>query len=77
MTRDEALERISRPEIDEVSLKNEFEFVAYKLGLEVKELQNIFDQPNKTYNNYRSKRGLIGLGIKGSQFLGIEKRLFR
>lgn len=77
MTRDGALERISKPEMDEHFLKQEFEYVANKLGVSVKELQDIFDLENKTYRDYKNKRFLIGLGAKAMTILGLEKRLFR
>lgn len=77
MTRDGALERISRPEMDEHFLKQEFEYVANKLGVNVKELQEIFDSENKTYRDYNNKRFLIGLGARAMTILGLEKRLFR
>ena len=77
MTRDEALDRISRPEMDEHYLEQEFEYVANKLDLTVDELRAIFDGPNKTYRNYRNKRALIGLGAQVMQKLGMERRLFR
>lgn len=77
MTRDAALERISKPEMDEHFLKQEFEYVANKLGVSVKELQEIFDSENKTYRDYKNKRFLIGLGAKAMTILGLEKRLFR
>lgn len=77
MTRDGALERISKPEMDEHFLKQEFEYVANKLGVSVKELQDIFDSENKTYRDYKNKRFLIGLGAKAMAILGLEKRLFR
>lgn len=77
MTREEALERISSPEMDEKFLANEFEFVANKLDLTVEELQNIFEGPNKTPKNYKNKRYLIGLGASIMNILGLERRLFR
>lgn len=77
MTRDGALQRISRPEMDEHFLKQEFEYVANKLGVSVKELQDIFESENKTYRDYKNKRFLIGLGAKAMTILGLEKRLFR
>ncbi|WP_312247183.1 N-acetyl sugar amidotransferase [Stutzerimonas nitrititolerans] len=77
MTRDEALERIARPEMDEQFLKTEFEFVANKLGLSVDELQVIFEGKNKTYNDYKNKRFLIGIGSRVMSALGLERRLFR
>lgn len=77
MTRDGALERISKPEMDEHFLKQEFEYVANKLGVSVKELQDIFESENKTYRDYKNKRFLIGLGARAMTMLGLEKRLFR
>jgi putative aminotransferase len=77
MTRDEALERISRPEMDERFLKQEFEYVAHKLGLSVDELQVLFDMPKKTFRDYNNKRYLIGLGVSVMRKLGLEKRFFR
>lgn len=77
MTRDEALERLKRPEMDEHFLKQEFEYVANKLDLTVDELQAIFEGENKTYRDYRNKRWLIGLGSNVMRALGLERRLFR
>lgn len=77
MTRDDALDRLSRPEMDEQFLNQEFEYVAHKLGLTVDELQEIFDGENKTYHDYKNKRWLIGLGARVLSALGHERRLFR
>ncbi|MDP3187523.1 N-acetyl sugar amidotransferase [Limnobacter sp.] len=77
MTREEALDRISRSEMGELFLKHEFEYVAHKLGLTVQELQEIFDSPQKTYRDYKNKRSLIGLGANTLRWLGLEKRYFR
>lgn len=77
MTRDEALERISRPELSEEFLQKEFDYVADKLDLTREELQTIFDGKNKNFNDYKTKIKLIGLGAKVMTKLGLEKRLFR
>ena len=77
MTREQALERISRPEMDEHFLKQEFEFVAHKLGLSVEELRAIFEGENKTYRHYKNKRWVIGAGTEILRRLGFEKRFFR
>ena len=77
MTRDEAIDRISQPEMNEHFLKQEFEYVANKLDLTVAELQEIFDGENKTYRNYKNKRWAIGVGANVMRWLGLEKRLFR
>lgn len=77
MTREQALDRISHPEMDEHFLKQEFEFVAHKLGLTLAELQQLFDSPKKTYRDYKNKRNLIGFGANTMRWLGLEKRYFR
>ena len=77
MTREEALDRLSRPEMDEHFLKQEFEYVANKLGLTVPELQEIFEGENKTYRDYKNKRWAIGVGADVMRRLGLERRLFR
>jgi N-acetyl sugar amidotransferase len=77
MTRDEALARIAKPELDDETLKNEFEYVAHKLDFSVEELQRIFEGPNKMFTNYKNKRWLINLGGRVLTTLQLEKRLIR
>lgn len=77
MTRKQALERISHPELDEHSLRQEFEYVANKLDLTVNDLQEIFDGENKTYRDYPNKRWLISLGASSMRWIGLERRYFR
>lgn len=77
MTREEALERIRKPELDEHFLECEFEYVAHKLDLTVDELREIFLAPNKHSSEYKSKRALIEIGSKAMALLGLEKRLYR
>lgn len=77
MTRDAALDRISKPEMSAHFLTQEFEYVAHKLDLSVDELQQIFDGPKKTYRDYSNKRWMIGFGANAMRWLGMEKRFFR
>jgi len=77
MARDQALERIAKPEMDEHFLRQEFEYVAHKLDLSVAELQQLFDQPKRTYRDFRNKRDLIGFGANLLRKLGLERRYFR
>ena len=77
MTREEALERILKPELDEQFLLQEFEYVANKLGLTVEGLRIIFEGKNKTWQDYKNKRSLIKAGARAMKILGLEKRLFR
>lgn len=77
MTREDALDRISRPELDEKTLANEFEYVAHKLDFTTEELQEIFYGENRTFTNYRNKRWLVNLGAKVLMATGKENRLMR
>lgn len=77
MSRDEAIDRISQPELSDDFMKNELKYIANKLGLTVDELHKIFEQPNKTYRDYSNKLWLIQLGGKLLNFLGIERRQYR
>lgn len=77
MSREEALVRISQPEMSESFLQSEFEYVADKLDFTIEELLAIFKGPNRFYGNFKNKRYLIGLGSRILKQLGSEKRLFR
>ncbi len=77
MTRDEALKRVAKPEIDEQTMAQDFEYVAKKLGLTVTEFQKLFEGKNKTYRDYKNNMFLINLGTKVMTMLGLEKRVVR
>src|SRR5690606_31507436 len=72
MSREVALERIAKPELDEHFLKQEFRYVAHKLDLTEAELQELFEGKNKTYRDYKNKKSLIGLGASVMQRIGLE-----
>ena len=76
MTREHAIHRLSRPEMDEHFFLQEFEYVAHKLGLTIEELQMLFEGPKRTYRDYKNKRWVISLGANILRFLGLEKRYF-
>lgn len=77
LTREEALERIARPELDEETMARDFEYVAKKLGLTVGQLKEIFEGENKNFRDYKNNYLLITLGAQVSRLLGLERRLFR
>ena len=77
MTREEALERIAKPELSEEFLQKEFDYVADKLDLTRQELQTIFEGENKTFHYYTTKIKLLNFGADVMQKMGLEKRLFR
>jgi N-acetyl sugar amidotransferase len=77
MTREEALQRISKPEMEEQFLTNEFAYVANKLDLSVDEFRAIFNGENRTFRDYKSKIFWIYLGANIMTTLGLERRLVK
>ena len=72
MTRDEALKKLSKPAYDENMIEHDFEYVATKLGITVKELQSYMGLPKKTYKDYKSQQSIYNLGAKILKALGLE-----
>ena len=77
MDRSEALLRIQSSELDEDFLTQEFEYVAHKLDLTVRELQQIFNGANKSSSDYVSKKPIIDFAGKIMSLIGLEKRLYK
>ena len=77
MTREDAIERIKSPELDDHFLKVELEYVSHKLGLTVTELKSIFEGDNKNIDYYKNKHLLVNFGSKIMQLFGLEKRLYK
>jgi len=77
MTRQNAIERIKYPELDDHFLEQEFEYVSSKLDLTVSELKSIFEGSNKSVGDYKSKQLLVNFGSKIMQIFGLEKRLYK
>jgi N-acetyl sugar amidotransferase len=73
MTRSDALEKLKKPAFDEATIKQDFEFVATKLGISVQELQSYMDAPNKTYRDYKSQLNTFRFGARVLKVLGVEK----
>lgn len=72
MTREEALEKLKQPALDAATVKQEFEYVATKLGITVAELQGYLDGPNKTYKDYKSQESFYTVGAGVMKLLGLE-----
>ena len=73
MTREEALENLSKPAYDPETISQDFEYIATKLGISVEELQSYMDAPNKTYKDYKSQERIYNMGAKVMRALGLEK----
>lgn len=72
MTRQEALEKLKTPALDDTTVRQEFEYVANKLEISTAELQGYLDAPNKTYRDYKSQEALYMLGAKVMKAFGLE-----
>ncbi len=73
MTREEVLEKLKQPAYDPETIKQDFEYVATKLGISIEELQSYMDAPNKTYKDYKSQESIYNLGAKVLRMLGLER----
>lgn len=72
MTRDEAIEKLKTPALDEATVRQEFEYVANKLEISTDELQAYLEAPNKTFRDYKSQEAIYTLGAKVMKVLGLE-----
>jgi N-acetyl sugar amidotransferase len=77
MTRDEALERLKKPAYDPETIDEDFEYIATKLGISVKELRFYHEMPLKTYKDYKNREWMFDLGAKTLKSLGIERAVKR
>uniref|UniRef100_UPI003FF02231 N-acetyl sugar amidotransferase n=1 Tax=Waltera intestinalis TaxID=2606635 RepID=UPI003FF02231 len=74
MTREEALEILSKPPITEDESKALFTEVAKRLEISEEELMALHDMPECT-DKFKSQEKIYALGIKLYEMLGIEKRI--
>lgn len=72
MTREEALEKLKFPALDESTVRQEFEYVANKLEITKSDLQGYLEAPNKTYRDYRSQEAFYAVGARVMKALGLE-----
>lgn len=72
MTREDALEKLSKNSYDEQMIKHDFEYVATKLGISIKELEGYMNLPKKTYRSFKSQQLYYNLGAKILKFFGLE-----
>lgn len=77
MSREEAIEKLKTPVMDENTIRNEFEYIATKLGITAKELKGYFDAPNKSHKDYKNQEWMFNLGAKVMRLLGREKSIKR
>ena len=77
MSRDDALARLSSPELSEKEMMKDFSYVAKKLDWTDLELRDIFNAPNKSFRDYKNNFFWLVLGARIANFLGIDRRVFK
>jgi hypothetical protein len=74
MTRDEALEKLSRPPYDPDLIRQDFEYIATKLGISAQELEGFHQMPLKNYWDYKNRASFFKLGERILAYLASTKR---
>jgi N-acetyl sugar amidotransferase len=74
MTRDDALARLQQPPYDPDVMKQDFEYVATKLGITADELRRYQDMPLKFYWDYRNQLRIFQAGEWVLSRLGAGRR---
>ena len=77
MTREEALEKLSKPAYNLEKIENDFNNIAAKLGITTEELKGYFNMPKKYYWDYPNQQSLFNWGAKVLKFMGVEKSIKR
>jgi hypothetical protein len=73
MTRDDALEKLKTLPYNEATIKDEFEYIATKLGISVAELEGYLNAPNRSNSEFKSQQSMYSIGAKVMRMLGLEK----
>lgn len=77
MTRDDALDGLKTPALDEAQVDQDFKYVAKKLGIENDELLELFNMPIKSHTDYPNQMWLFKIGARILKMLGIERSIKR
>ncbi len=64
MTRNEALKRLQKPDYTDEMAKEDFTYVAKKLGISEKELNIYFNMEKKSFRDYNNQEKLFEFGAK-------------
>jgi N-acetyl sugar amidotransferase len=73
MTRDEAIKILDKPAYNPETIKDEFNYIATKLGISYDELNYYFTMPVKYYWDYKNQQNLFRMGAKVLRYIGVEQ----
>lgn len=77
MTREDALCELEQAPYPADMIQEDKEYIAKKLGISVKEFDDLIEGENKTFKDYRNSWRLIQFGTAVSRKLGLENKKFR
>lgn len=77
MTRSEALEKLKHPAYNPATIKDEFNYIATKLGITPDELKEYFTMDKKFYTDYKNQASIFKTGAKVLKYLGVERSIKR
>lgn len=77
MSREEALEKLKKPALTDEEVRQEFEYIATKLGISEVELRSYLSAPNKTHRDYSNDESIFKIGAKVLNALGVERAIKR
>ncbi len=75
--RGEALERIAWQAYDEQTIAQHFEYIATKLGISADNLRGLFAGVNRSFRDYATTMGIIGLGTAMLRAVGVQRAIIR
>lgn len=77
MSREEALEKLLIPAISDDEAREDFEYIATKLGISSQKLQSYLEAPNKTHKDYKNQENMFVAGAKIMKAFGLERAIKR
>lgn len=77
LSREDALERISKSPYSDEQVRQDFEYIATKLGIETAALETMFKASNKTYRDYKNIMPVMEIGARVLRFLGLQRAIIR
>ena len=75
ISREEAIETLSRPSLSREEVAREQRFVASKLEISEEQLENLMHLPKRYYFDFKNSVNFFGMGARALQLIGQEKSL--
>ena len=77
MKREDAIEKLKKPAYNPVTIDDEFNYIATKLGISGDQLRGHFNAPKKFYQDYKNQQNIFKAGAKALKMLGVERSIKR